>query len=175
MMTPTLTSSFAKSIIGLCNLRLQIGDNRPRFSRMLRPSTWLKTHVISISLFIESLNHWNKQASGDQSKITEHFSYHRLYHYHHNHEIYEIYEISSSLSIVFLETNRTVDIISWYCQRCVWMTMVYLVWNLHLVFVLLRWYYGRLIKTSSVHWRLRVCRFKNSKSKQRYKLIKINE
>ena len=39
MMTPTLTSSFAKSIIGLCNLSLQTGDNRPRFSRMLRPTT----------------------------------------------------------------------------------------------------------------------------------------
>ena len=39
MMTLTLTSSFAKSIMGLCNLSLQIGDYRPRFSRMLRPLT----------------------------------------------------------------------------------------------------------------------------------------
>ena len=61
MMTPTLTSSCAKSIMGLCNLSLQIGDYRPRFSRMLRPLTWLKTHAISILLY-----HWNKLALGDQ-------------------------------------------------------------------------------------------------------------
>ena len=30
MMTLTLTSSFAKSIMGLCNLSLQIGDYRPQ-------------------------------------------------------------------------------------------------------------------------------------------------
>ena len=39
MMTPTLISSFAKSIIGLCSLSVQIGDFRPRFSRILRPLT----------------------------------------------------------------------------------------------------------------------------------------
>ena len=54
MMTLTLTSSCAKSIIGLCNLSLQIGDYRPRFSRMLRPLT-------SILLY-----HWYKLALGDQ-------------------------------------------------------------------------------------------------------------
>ena len=39
MVTLTLTSSFVKSIMGLCNLSLQIGDYRPRFSKMLRPLT----------------------------------------------------------------------------------------------------------------------------------------
>ena len=39
MMTPTLISSFAKSMIGLCSLSVQIGDFRPRFRRILRPLT----------------------------------------------------------------------------------------------------------------------------------------
>ena len=54
--TYSLTSSFAKSIIGLCDLSVHIGDYRPRFSGILRPLT-LKTYAISILLY-----HWNRQA-----------------------------------------------------------------------------------------------------------------
>ena len=42
---------------------MQIGYYRPRFNRILRPST-LKTYVTPILLY-----QWNKQALGDQSKI----------------------------------------------------------------------------------------------------------
>ena len=66
-MTPILTSSCAKSIKDLCNLNVQIGHYRPRFSEVLRPLT-LRNYAISILLY-----HWNKQTLGDQSKITHTF------------------------------------------------------------------------------------------------------
>ena len=59
--------SCAKSIKGLCNLNVQIWHYRPRFSEVLRPLT-LRNYAISILLY-----HWNKQALGDQSKITHIF------------------------------------------------------------------------------------------------------
>ena len=68
-MTPILTSSCAKSVKGLSDLNVQIGDYRPCFSEILRPLT-LRTYAISILLY-----YWNKQALGDQNKITEYFSY----------------------------------------------------------------------------------------------------
>ena len=68
-MTPFLTSSCAKSIKGLSDLNVQIGDYRPCFSEILRPLT-LRTYAISILLY-----YWNKQALVDQNKITEYFSY----------------------------------------------------------------------------------------------------
>ena len=68
-MTPILTSSCAKSVKGLSDLNVQIGDYRPCFSEILRPLT-LRTYAISILLY-----YWNKQALVDQNKITEYFSY----------------------------------------------------------------------------------------------------
>ena len=69
LMTPILTSSCAKSVKGLSDFNVQIGDYRPCFSAILRPLT-LRTYAISILLY-----YWNKQALGDQNKITEYFSY----------------------------------------------------------------------------------------------------
>ena len=66
-MTPFLTSSCAKSIRGSGNLNVQIGHYRPRFSGILRPLT-LRNYAISILPY-----YWNKQASGDKSKINQYF------------------------------------------------------------------------------------------------------
>ena len=68
-MTAILTSSCAKSVKGLSDLNVQIGDYRRCFSEILRPLT-LRTYAISILLY-----YWNKQALGDQNKITEYFLY----------------------------------------------------------------------------------------------------
>ena len=60
--THILTSSYAKSVKGLSDLNVQIGDYRPCFSEILRPLT-LRTYAISILLY-----YWNKQALGDQTR-----------------------------------------------------------------------------------------------------------
>ena len=66
-MTPFLTSSCAKSIKGWGNLNVQIGHYRPRFSGILRPLPLTKYPIFIL------LYHWNKQALGDQSEMTQYF------------------------------------------------------------------------------------------------------
>ena len=65
--TPFLTSSCAKSIKGSSDLNVQIEDYRPCFSGIIRTLP-LRKYAIFILLY-----HWNKQALGDQSEMTQYF------------------------------------------------------------------------------------------------------